>query len=118
MKSIIASIIGKVLPQTTVDYYTANTACIKNETDFAPSRREFLLRYVARESFRQTAFYHAGVFLAPFNRKESEYDRMHREMNRPGRINELYGSMGRRDTILTPPRPSQILLNSLKHMVP
>lgn len=118
MKSIVASIIGKVLPQTTVAYYTANTACIKNETDFAPSRREFLLRYLARESFRQTASYHAGTFLAPFNRKENDYDRMHREINRPGLINQIYGTKGSRDMILTQPRPSQTFLNSLKHMVP
>lgn len=118
MKSIIASIIGKVLPQTTVDYYTANTACIKNETDFAPSRKEFLLRLVARESFRQTAFYHAGVFLAPFNRKENEFDRLHREINRPGRINALYGSMNSRDLIMHRSSLSQIQINSLKHMVP
>lgn len=118
MKSIIASVIGKVLPKATVNYYTAPTACIQNESDFAPSRKEFLLRLVARESFRQTAFYRAGTFLAPFNRKESEYDRMHREINRPGRINEVYGSMGSRNGVLIQNGVSPIRLNSLKHMVP
>lgn len=62
-----------------------------------------IYRYSFRESIMETAEAIAAK---------------HREINRPGRINALYGSMGSRDLIMHRSSLSQIQINSLKHMVP